>query len=68
VQIIIEFDFVWAGQQNISFVVKPVPRAAAHAVTRLPVAQQLVDVVGPAWGWQLVSTYDCCCLSCALLL
>ncbi|KAL4853047.1 Synaptotagmin-2 [Chlorella vulgaris] len=44
-EIIIEFDFVWAGQQEISFIVKPVPRAAAHAVTRLPVAQQLVDVL-----------------------
>lgn len=45
-QIIMEVDFAWSGEQEIAFVVKPVPKAATNAVTRVPVAQQLVDLVG----------------------
>lgn len=44
-----EVDFAWSGEQEISLVVKPVPKAAAHAATRVPVAQQLVDLVSAQW-------------------
>lgn len=47
------------------FVVKPVPKAATHAATRLPIIDQVVDMVRrasssqlswtrlaqPCWGW-----------------
>lgn len=25
-QVVLEFDFVWSGEQHVSFVVKPVPK------------------------------------------
>ncbi|KAL4444585.1 hypothetical protein ABPG77_002402 [Micractinium sp. CCAP 211/92] len=44
-EVVLEFDFVWSGEQHVSFVVKPVPKAATHAATRLPVFSQLVDMI-----------------------
>lgn len=44
---VLDFDVAWPSASNLTFVVKPVPKGAQHAITRLPVAQQLVDAVSP---------------------
>ena len=38
------------------FVVKPVPKAATHAATRLPIVDQIVDMVRGGRLWRLHST------------
>ncbi|PSC68066.1 Extended synaptotagmin-3 isoform A [Micractinium conductrix] len=44
-EVTIDIDFTWPGEQEIALVARPVPKAANYAVTRLPGAAQIVDLL-----------------------